>query len=251
MKKLTKNEFISKAIIAHINCAYDYSLVKYVNTDTKVKIICLKHGIFEQTPHNHMNGQNCKKCGYEIVTSKQKYDTSKFINKAKEIHGDKYDYSLVDFINSRIKVKIICKKHNYIFEQTPSNHIQGAGCRRCKSSYGEAKVELFLLKNEIKYEPQKKFDECKCKQSLPFDFYLPEFKILIEYNGKLHYFKPSEYFGGEKSFIRTQTNDKIKKKFCKQNKIPLLIIPYTIKNIELFLEKYLTKIKSHVEHLQL
>jgi len=113
MKKLTTKEFINRAEKIHRN-KYDYSLVEYVNTKTKIKIICKKHGIFEQTPNNHLCGKNCPKChDYNKLTTKE------FINKAEKDHGNKYDYSLVEYVNTKTKIKIICKKHG-IFEQKPN-----------------------------------------------------------------------------------------------------------------------------------
>ena len=124
-QRKTTKEFILEAKEIHGD-KYDYSLVNYVNNSTPIKIICKEHGVFEQIPYNHLNGKGCKYCG-----GTAKMDTNLFIIKAKEIHGDKYDYSLVNYVNSATKVKIICKEHG-IFEQTPNNHIsKGYGCFKC------------------------------------------------------------------------------------------------------------------------
>jgi len=124
--KKTTNDFIldSKAVHGDI---YDYSLVEYVNSKTKVKIICRKdnHGIFEQTPNSHLNGKGCFRC-FGI----KKQNTYEFIKKSIYTHGDKYDYSLVKYVNSRTIVKIICPIHS-VFEQTPYNHILSMGCPKC------------------------------------------------------------------------------------------------------------------------
>lgn len=87
MKKLTKEDFIKKANLIHSN-KYDYSLVEYINSFTKVKIICPIHGEFEQTPSKHLSGSGCKYCHIE----KQKNNTEGFIKKSKSIWGYKYDY---------------------------------------------------------------------------------------------------------------------------------------------------------------
>lgn len=100
------------------------------------------------------------------------------------------------------------------------------GCPFCLMSKGEVKIENFLNKKGIKFEKQKKFSECKNILPLPFDFYLKDKKVLIEYNGKQHY-EEMEFFGGIKSFLEQKKRDKIKVKYCKENNIPLLIIPYT------------------------
>lgn len=124
-KKKTTEQFIFEAKEIHGD-KYDYSLVEYVNSKTKVKIICKIHGEFEQNPFNHLSNQGCCKCG-----GRQKKELENFIIEAKEINGDKYDYSLVNYINNKTKVKIICKIHGE-FEQTPKMHIHRMdGCKKC------------------------------------------------------------------------------------------------------------------------
>jgi DNA G:T-mismatch repair endonuclease len=130
MRKLTTEQFIEKAKEIHGD-KYDYSEVNYVNYLTKVKIICQNHGEFLQTPYNHLNGSNCPKCARINTINKQSSTTEQFIEKAKEIHGDKYDYSEVNYVNNHSKVKIICQKHGS-FWQSPNNHIsQCQGCFEC------------------------------------------------------------------------------------------------------------------------
>jgi len=95
-------EFIEKSIKIH-NDKYDYSKVNYINSKTKVLIVCKKHGDFEQNPYNHIYGMGCPICGKEKSHNTQRYDTNIFIEKAKEIHNDTYDYSKVNYIDSKIK----------------------------------------------------------------------------------------------------------------------------------------------------
>ena len=127
-RTITTEDFIKKAKAIHGD-KYDYSLVDYKNCKIKVKIICPVHGIFEQTPDKHLNDKNgCKKCANEKLREDRK--DKDFIQKAKEVHGDKYDYSLVDYKNNQTKVKIICPIHG-IFEQNAYYHINGGGCPEC------------------------------------------------------------------------------------------------------------------------
>jgi len=219
--KLTNESFIQKSKNIHGD-KYDYSLVDYKNAKTKVKILCKDHNIiFEQTPDNHLYG-NCS-CPY---CSNKKWTNEMFINMSKEIHGDKYDYSLVDYKNNTTKVKIICKKHNIIFEQRPLNHIhKKQGCPICNDSKGEKEISILLDKKNIIHIRQKKFDDCKNKQYLPFDFYLPEHNMCIEYDGRQH-FEPVYDFGGLDQFEKTKINDNIKNEYCKNNNIKLLRISY-------------------------
>ena len=104
-KKINKEEFIKKSISIHGN-KYDYSKVEYINDKTKVCIICPEHGEFWQEPHSHLKGYGCKKC-----KRGGKYDTKIFINKAKQVHGDKYNYSKSKYIGSLDKICIICPEH--------------------------------------------------------------------------------------------------------------------------------------------
>ena len=108
-KKLTNEEFIKRSKKIHKE-KYNYSLVNYIDNTTKVKIICEEHGVFEQKPIYHMNGSGCPKCCRNYKLTKEE-----FINRSKNIYGNLYDYSLVNFKNVSTKVKIICKKHG-IFE---------------------------------------------------------------------------------------------------------------------------------------
>ena len=109
---------------------YDYTLVDYKSIGTPVKIICSKHGVFEQTPGSHLTGSNCIHCAHESTKHKQTKTREKFIEQAIEIHNDLYDYSLVEYVSSNELVTIICEYHG-VFKQLPSVHLAGSGCRQC------------------------------------------------------------------------------------------------------------------------
>lgn len=128
-QRKTTDSFVNDAVKIHGN-KYDYSLTEYINKRTNVKIICSNHGVFEQKPEQHLKGSNCPKCAQEARNLARSYDTEQFIQKSKEIHNDKYNYSLVKYISSRKKVKIICEKHG-VFEQIAGHHLSGTGCPRC------------------------------------------------------------------------------------------------------------------------
>ena len=141
MKRLTTEQFIEKAKLVHGD-RYNYTLVEYKNTATKVKIICSVHGIFEQRPNDHLNGKGCPECSKEASAKKRQKATEQFIEKAKKIHCDKYDYSLVNYQGNKIKVKIICPVHG-IFEQKPNDHLNGKGCKFCAGNTIKA-TEQFI-----------------------------------------------------------------------------------------------------------
>ena len=120
MKKLTVQEFIARAKEVH-GSKYDYSKVDFVNVDTKVCIICTEHGEFWQTPFKHMKGNGCPFCKGKFP---KKEKERQFIETAKKIHNNKYDYSKVSYENGHKKVCIICPEHGE-FWQTPLNHLNG------------------------------------------------------------------------------------------------------------------------------
>ena len=225
-------KFINKALLIH-DKLYDYSLVEYVNDKIKVKIICSKHGIFEQRPNNHLNLKHgCPKCNdikklimcQENNLIKSLNTKSNFITKAILVHGDKYDYSLVNYINAVINLIIICPIHGK-FEQLSNNHLNGSGCPICRESKGEKTIRNYLINKNINFIQQKKFPDCRDKRLLPFDFYLPDYNTCIEFNGRQHY-EIIENWGGIEGLKDQQKKDKIKTEYCQNKNISLLTIKF-------------------------
>lgn len=213
-KRLSTEEFIKRSKVLHGD-KYDYSKVVYgKNNYETVEIICLEHGIFSQRPWGHLKGQGCPNCANNTLET-----TDEFINKSILLHGDRYDYSLTKYIGRRKNITIICNKHG-VFEQEARVHLMGHGCKKCKSS----KLEDYLLRklqaiNEL-FEINKRYDSCRNKYPLPFDFYLPLRNILVECDGIQH--KESiEYFGGDERLEYQQNNDNIKTKWSLDKSIKL------------------------------
>lgn len=123
-QRLTTEEFIQRAREVHGD-KYDYSKVEYKNSSTKICIICKTHGEFWQTPNSHLRGNGCPDC-----YGNKKKDTALFIEDARMIHGDRYDYSKTHYTDALTPVKIICPKHGAFF-QKPNSHLSGCGCRDC------------------------------------------------------------------------------------------------------------------------
>lgn len=213
---VTTDDFIKKAIVIHNN-NYDYSLVKYKHSKECIKIICPIHGEFEQTPNLHLRGSSCPKCGGTSKSNKKE-----FIEKSNIKHNYLYYYSKTNYINSKTKVIIICKIHGE-FNQQPDSHLSGNGCPTCSASKGELLINNFLISNNIFFKPQYKFPYCKNIRVLPFDFYLPDYNICVEFDGMQHY-KSVKHFGGDKIFIEQQLKDKIKSDYCIKNNIKLIRI---------------------------
>ena len=113
---------------------YNYSKVRYINMNTPVCIICPIHGEFWQNPHNHERGATCPECAKIRIANKNRITYEEFIKRAKEKHGNKYNYSKVVYVNNRTKICIICPIHGE-FWQKPSEHLRGSGCRKCADEY--------------------------------------------------------------------------------------------------------------------
>lgn len=214
-------EFINKAKQIHGN-KYDYSKVEYIDAKTKVCIICPIHGKFYQTPNSHLMGHGCFECGL-LSSSPKTLTTEEFIEKARKIHGDKYDYSKVKYINTHTKVCIICPKHGE-FWQTPNCHLDGKGCPLCNESHLERDIRFLFDDNKINYEYRKRnFDWLN---GLELDFYLPDYNVAIECQG-LQHFIPKSFGGDEKSKFSKQIElDELKSLKCKNNGVKLIYYSY-------------------------
>jgi very-short-patch-repair endonuclease len=198
-----------------------------------------------QRTYHVLSGHGCKVCGKKLSEEKQRLTVDEIIKRSKEINGDKYDYSKIGKPkNERDKILLICKIHGE-FYQTVSDHLYNkSGCPKCRESKGEKSIRLFLENNKIQYHKHKSFDSCKYKNKLYFDFYLPKYNILIEYDGEQHY-------SGWRYNTKTNTlnsdikkskeiikiRDEIKDKWCKDNNIKLIRISYKhFKNIKKILK---------------
>jgi len=165
-----------------------------------------------------------------------------FVNNSKKKHGKIYEYSIDRFFDLDTPAEVFCKKHGTWFKVDPKQHIKGKKCPFDNESSGENLVRVYLEGKNINFKQYYRFDKCvsevnnKCYK-LPFDFYLPDYNILIEYDGEQHY-KPIKIWGGQEGFERQQKLDLIKNKFAVDNDINLIRIPYKVKKIE-DLKKYL------------
>ena len=151
----TTEEWIQKAIEVH-GSKYDYSKVEYINNSTKVCIICPEHGEFWQRPSDHSSGQGCPGCTGKNISLKKRANEEDIIRRFKEVHGDKYDYSKVEYVNMYKKVCIICPEHGEIW-QTPINHIKERGCYKCHH-WGlntEEWIKIFKTTHGDKYDYSK------------------------------------------------------------------------------------------------
>ena len=180
-KNMTTEDFILKARKVHGD-KYDYSKVDYVNTKTKVCIICPKHGEFWQMPNSHLCGSGCILCSYDKLHEIKSFNKEEFIEKAKCIHGDKYDYSKVDYVNAKHKVCIICPTHGE-FWQEAHLHTIGSQCPVCAEHSSKEETNLGNYIKELVGEDNVIFRDRKILNGYEIDILIPEKKIGIEYNG--------------------------------------------------------------------
>lgn len=237
----TKEKFIEKSIIKHGN-TYGYDLVNYINSWTKVELICYIHGSFHQTPDSHMSGNGCPKCKYDNLSKKFVSNTQEFVVKARAIHGDRYGYGKVKYINVKTYVILECYIHGD-FYQKPNGHLNGQGCPMCKSSKGELLLYNVFIKNKIKVEKEYKIPN----NNFRYDFYLPEYNLLIEFHGKQHY-KAIDYFGGEQGLKLIKERDRYKIFLAKFNNIPIMFFNY--KHLKMNKNKFETMILETLQKIK-
>ena len=173
--KYTKDEWINKANITHNN-KYDYSLVEYKNSKTKLKIICSEHGEFEQDPAAHLLGNGCPKC----KVSKKRKTLQKFIDDANIVHNNKYNYSITKYKYARSRIDIICPEHG-IFNQMACSHLTGCGCPKCGFIYTKKEQEIkdFLKTLNVNIIENDK----TILGGLELDILLPDHNLAIEFDG--------------------------------------------------------------------
>lgn len=205
----------------------------YVNNHTKVRI---KHticgAVYMVRPNDILRGKRCPAC-----YGTPKKTTEQFKQEVYDLVGDEYT-ALGEYKGTDTKITIKHNKCGYVWKITPNKFLHGRRCPRCNESHGERAIRKYLESNHIQYESQKRFDDCRYKKPLPFDFYLPTLRIAIEFDGTQH-FIPFKHFGGKKKLKLYKKRDSIKNNYCLENNIKLIRINYQInlKNIDEFLNK--------------
>lgn len=189
------------------------------------------NNVFEVTPANFINrGTRCPKCARKNLYEKRRKSPEQFKYEFNQIANNEYEL-LSEYINKRTKIKIKHLKCGYEYETLPATFIiDKCGCPQCNESKGEREIRRFLEKYNLSYKAQYRFDDCKNKNPLPFDYVVfnddSSIKCIIEYQGIQHY-KKTGYFKGIEKLEYTKQNDNIKKIYCENNNINLIIIPYT------------------------
>lgn len=177
----TTDEWIKKARKVHGD-KYLYKKVHYNGSSKKVLITCPIHGDFLQEAASHLNGVGCPKCKGGVELS-----TEEYIDKLRQVHGNKYDYSKVNYVNAKTKINIICSRHG-VFSQLPYQHLKGQGCPKCKSSKLENLLISLFDKKGLRYTYQYKI---KNDKTLYCDFLLNDYDTVIECQGEQHFIPTS------------------------------------------------------------
>ena len=196
----------------------------YINNFTPILHKCRKHNIVWMTsPAVILRGGGCVECGKEKLRNCHIKSHDTYVEELSKTNSN--IVVLEEYKGTNTSILHKCLIDGYEWMAQPANILHGYGCPVCNISHGERNTQKWLEKHQIKYIPQKTYDDCKDKKVLPFDFYLPDYNVCIEYQGEQHY-RPVEYFGGEKQFEIQQKHDQIKRNYCKHNNIKLLEIPY-------------------------
>ena len=226
----------------------DYTIItpkdEIMRNTSVIKYICSIHGEQQMRISNFITGRNCPKCAIDKNKQKYKLSDDEVEKRIKDLGGTLLNKT--DYINRSTKnLKILCFNCNQEFTTSLQHFTQHGGqvCKKCsnKESLGEIKIKQFLQKNNILFESEKWFDNCRDINPLPFDFYLPDYNILIEYDGEQHYYDRSYKTGKFRDTLEyTQIHDKIKTNYCIKNNIKLIRVPYwDYNNIDIILNKEL------------
>ena len=216
VKKRTHDEYVADVKTINQNIEV---VEEFVNVNTKILHRCKIDGCeWYAIPNNILRGQGCPRCA-----GNERYGHEGYIKRITEINPNIEVLGV--YVNAHTPILHRCNVDGYEWYALPNGILSGGGCPKCNESKGEKAITNWLNKNNILYESQKRFNCCKNIKPLPFDFYLPDYNICIEYQGMQHY-EPVEHFGGREKFEGQILRDNIKKEYCKKNNIILFEIPY-------------------------
>ncbi len=222
-------------------------LNNYIDNKTVMKCFCeVCENEWETVASNLVAGKGCPKCGIKKRSDARRKTHEQFVKELNNINPD--IIVIGKYVSSYTKVLCKCKIDGNEWSALPFNLLRGTGCPKCSCSRGEKEIKKILNGLKIDFEYQHKFKDCKNIRPLPFDFYLPEYNLCIEYDGEQH-FTPINFNGCSDedailSFEHTVHNDLIKNKYCYINNINLLRIKYTnFNNIKKIIQEYLAKYK--------
>ena len=218
---MTHDEYVKRVFNINNNIVV---LGTYTNNYTPILHRCTVHDVeWMVSPANILSGHGCSKCGSDKISNHFSKTHEQYV---KEVNIINSDIEVIGtYVNAKTPILHKCKIDGYVWSVAPDSILHGYGCPKCNESSGERQIRQWLDRHSVVYEYQKTFDDCRNVLPLPFDFYLPKYNSCIEFDGGQHYF-PVNLFGGEESFEKTVKHDEIKNKYCEDNDIRLLRIPY-------------------------
>lgn len=202
---------------------------------------CVIDGNIVQIREAHLkNGVGCMVCAGKKRGIEQRKSHDEYV--AEMSVKNPFMTIVGTYVDQDTKIQYVCKVCGHEGESLPNNLLRGGGCPECKMSNGEKKILKYLNDNKIPFKSQHAFQDCRNILPLPFDFYLPDYNMCIEYDGEQHFY-PVDFFGGEEKFLSRQHNDMIKTQYCKDNNILLCRIRYD-QDIKQQLDESLTQTKT-------
>lgn len=219
--KRTHNQYVEELMLVNNNIE---PVEKYINTDTPILHQCkICNHIWSIKPNHTLSGHGCPMCSFKTNADNKRKSQTEY---EQELFNINSEIKVVgEYTNYMTPLLHRCAKCGYEWQAKPYHIMRGHGCLMCNESHGERSISQWLNEHNIQYIPQYRFTDCRDKHSLPFDFYLPQHNICIEYNGKQHY-EIIDFFGGVEAFKTRQQHDKIKREYCESNDINLLSISY-------------------------
>lgn len=229
-KEDAEKDFILRAIDTHGINKYDFSALNLVNYKTKVEIICKQCGEhFLVNPGNFLSGRGCPSCSF-ISRGITKFSTKDFIKRSKVLYGDTYNYEIAKYIDKETPILLIKNSTKEIISVTPENHLKSL---LDFSSFGESMIKYSLDKLGISYKREKTFVGVingRKNNVVRIDFIIDNYKnktFWVEYNGRQHYSYSNFYHKKKDEFKNQLKRDENIRKYCKENGIILIEIPYT------------------------
>ena len=235
-----RDSVIKRCNDSHGEGTYGYDRAFFQKSKDKTEIFCFKcDKYFKQAIGPHSLGKGCRNCAQKRNAQVNKLVLEEILERCFNKHGDFYDYSrLTGEFTKDEKVWIGCPIHSWFLQNLGNHMYLGNGCPNCRNSKMESQARVWFDSNGIEFESQKRFNSCRNILPLPFDYYLPEYNIILELNGEQH-FRPVEYFGGEKAFKEQQKRDKIKFEWVEESPYTLHYINYN-ENVESRLREILS-----------
>lgn len=216
---------------------------EFINFKTKILHYCRIHKIdFYINPIHSLSGQGCPKCKLDKIGNARRKSIDDYV---KQLHNKHPNIDLNGkYVSGNLPTPHICRNCGFEWNPYPINLLKRGGCPICENtiSLGEQTIISILEKHKVTYYSQFRFDDCRNKYPLPFDFYIPDKNTCIEFQGKQHY-EPTQFGGitieeANSNLKGVKKRDSIKSSYCKNNSINLILIPYwDFNNIEEILDR--------------